>query len=196
MKLRVLLEALTSKVYHATTYGSAISILRNNIIKLSSNKEKGKHKKVEGKESYPYFLSLARTSTSSYIKDTLSDNGVVLEFDGNRLNQNFKGMAVDWHGNLSHEKRKGLSLRFDTKKVSKEEYLRFYEAEDRLFSKKPSILNARKFIKAVHVLEASGESMEVSQRELKEVAKEIPVFIYNSLNDFIYMKKTKAVSYK
>jgi len=129
-------------------------------------------------EKYPYYMSLARTMNSTYIKNSMFLNDVVIEFDGEKLSQNFKGKPVDWFGSI---KSKSTS----TSKFSSNKN---YEAEDRLYSKKEEITNIKKYIKAIHTVRL----IDAEIKRVKELKDNIPLYIYNNTSDLLSRNKNKA----
>jgi hypothetical protein len=124
-------EGISPIVYHATQTSSAYQILKTNKFKLTS--PIGSDKMVKGKKSQMFYLSTTRSKHGRYHQMNLA--GAILELDGRKLANNYKGQPIDYWG---PEFRKVDPTGF--------------ESEDRIFSPKPEIPNASKYIKSIHVL--------------------------------------------
>lgn len=166
--MRHLLEALTritsslsDIVFHKTGTNKALEILRSNRFLLTlAGESDSLHKEL-------YFLSTTRSPVGDY------DNNVTLKLDGRKLNNNHRGMPVDYWGR-------------DWKKD---------EMEDRLVSDKPIIRDACKYVLEVHVQfipEVNGP--EVRKLAIEAKKKEIPVYIYEDENAYKTLNKNKAIT--
>lgn len=188
----IIIESLSPTVYHATKFNVVRAILSNDVAKLSHIKKSGLVYTVVDTKKYPYYLSCARTMNSGYFrKFLLSENLLVLELDGGKLSQNYKGKAVNWFGAMNINPRNKVFFYTD-------------EAEDRLYSKNKEIPNFKKYIKAIHSMNIettkepeSGRihrvGMEEPLRRLKEVAGNIPIYMYNNKKDYLVLRKDKAI---
>lgn len=199
MRLReILLERLTSIVYHATSYQRGLDILLNSSFKLSKITNSGVVHNKEEKKKYPYYLSLARTTSSGYVKERVGKNGaIVFELDGDMLSNNFKGKAVDWYGDMSYDEKRKDSLnmsmnRGEKESLDKDEFLRHFEHEDRLYSKKPYLLNFDKYIKAVHIENTPKKYGNSTIEGIKELKKKYPIYLYDDYKDMLLKKTSKA----
>jgi hypothetical protein len=157
-------EALSQIVWHFTP--AAADILRQN--KFSLSMEQG----ADVTKTKPFFLSTAR-SKSTYYAD--HSGGVMLKLDGDALNKKYKGRAFDYWGSEYKTREKGK-----------------HEMEDRLYSDKPVIPDARKYILQV---QAWG-GLRSTIREIKEVEElceqyNIPYVYFGSQRDFLQNKNPR-----
>ena len=121
MRIWDLIEGLSSKVYHYTSIYAAAKILKQGVFELSSTI--GSIEEQYAPPGYPYFLSTTRTLTGGY-HSTLGSQAVMFNLDGNWYNQRYKAGPVDYWGD------RGLGSNYAG---------RASEAEDRLYSKTPTI---------------------------------------------------------
>jgi hypothetical protein len=114
---------------------------------------------------YRYFLSTTRTLTGGY-HSSISYGAVMFVLDGNWFNQHYKSKAVDYWENR------------DPAKI----HHRSHEAEDRVFSKTPTI--PIDGVSAIHVLiqpDGTNEHLGAWARTVFINAKRrgIPAYLYN-----------------
>ena len=88
---RVLNERITPAVYHFCSLGSLVSICQNNEIVLSTGFGRASDEGINKK--HLFFLSLTRQIDGR--QGYSNGCNVRIEFDGELLNQRFKGGAVD-----------------------------------------------------------------------------------------------------
>ncbi|CAL9973187.1 hypothetical protein VPHD480_0173 [Vibrio phage D480] len=182
-------EAATDIVYHGTSLSRAIEILSTDKFRLSDakgswsddtdteiNQKQGKDKR--------YYLSTARSATSPYINDldTMIDSttaDVLFVIDGRKISHNHRTKAVDY---------------------GRGEYASDYgnELEDRVFSKKPVIDNASKYIKEAHVWKkfssSSSHGESILEKFLSQAKRKgIRVWVYDNQRDWQSMNKKRAV---
>ena len=96
---KVLNESLSRSVYHFTSIFSALSILETNEMFCQSGKVGNGADNMSGK--YDFYISLTRTRSSHEgFGYASSRRGAVarIEFDGDKLNRNFHGEAVNYWG--------------------------------------------------------------------------------------------------
>jgi hypothetical protein len=122
MKIKeILTESLSRIVYHYTNLHAASKIMQSGEFELSSSIGARSEENFAPKD-YPYFLSTTRTILGGY-HEYVSSGAVMFVLDGNWFNQHYKSKSVDYWGNRdplkSHHKD--------------------HEAEDRVFSKSPTI---------------------------------------------------------
>ncbi len=107
-----LCESISSRVFHFCPLRAMYSIAKDDCMKLSSS-----HRESDARMSggYPYFLSLSRTPSSAVGYQRMRINGtgkewayalVRIEFDGDRLNNNFKGSAQNYFTDKNDSKIK------------------------------------------------------------------------------------------
>ncbi len=130
-------EGISSVVYHFMGIRNAESVLKQNKFRLTASAGTGAEQALQ-KGDRMYYLSTTRHKLGGYHIDN-SWSGVVFELDGSKLAQNYAGQAVDYWGPEFYGRPGGKG---PEKK----------EAEDRVYSYKPYITDANKYIKAVHVL--------------------------------------------
>ncbi len=161
LELKIITAGISDTVFHTTP--NVIDILKNNEFRLSSTDAKESEKNY-GDKNRRYYLSTARNMESRYIRD----NDVVIELDGKKLAQNFKGKSIDYWGE---------DLRNTPSNKTRD-----YEQEDRVVAKKPVIKDAKKYIKAIHLVLSDREH---TQRQLPALAffskkYKIPVLTYEN----------------
>jgi hypothetical protein len=116
----IITEGLSKIVYHYTNLHAATKILTTGVFQLSS--DIGSIESQYAPEGYSYFLSTTRTKLGGY-HDYIGDSAVMFVLDGNFYNQQYRGKSVDYWGNRNPT----------------QDHHRAHEAEDRIFSKKPTI---------------------------------------------------------
>ena len=144
------------EVYHYTY--KIKEILSSNKINLSSNL--GTSADKFGNKFF--FLSLSRTPGVNIGYGKYKNYRLVL--DGNKLNQNFKSIPVDYWGNKGGDNVES-------------------EYEDRIISDKPIIDNITKYIIRIEIVDETPKSK--GNYELLQLAKQnnIPIFFYLNKND-------------
>lgn len=208
MKLKeILLEGLSPTLYHSTRdLGDALNIMDKDKFILSGSLGSGVKYSDEEIKKYPYYFSMARTVQSTYIKRALKSGGAVFELDGTKLGFNHKGGPIDYFGYQSHSSRLKIAKQPKTKyELPKklpdpDSFFFFFEAEDRIRSKKKIIPDAHKYIKAVHFIIIKREPENIyaidSKRRIEVACENIkppyPVYIYESIEPFKYLDKRKA----
>ena len=176
--LELLVENMTTTVYHSSDLESTARMLEQNVFKLRPAKISSlKHNPVNT-DTYEYYMSTARTMTSVYMKgNVLAALELVIEFDGEKLSQNYKGKAVDWYAGKD-EKTYGSHQD---------------EAEDRLYSKKPTILNIKKYIKAIHILRETAEGTESNFfKDIVNTKRNFPIYVYDNKRDMKFLVRSRA----
>ena len=96
---KVLNESLSRSVYHFTSIFSALNILETNEMFCQSGKVGSGADNMSGK--YDFYISLTRTRSSHEGFGYASSRRVAvarIEFDGDKLNRNFHGEAVNYWG--------------------------------------------------------------------------------------------------
>lgn len=185
-------ESLSKELYHFTSSGKAAKILKTNEFVLSKvYGYPGKEDKRE-MEFHPkgkvYYLSASRSKFGGYARHKLKFfqgiDYVNLVLDGEKLNQNYEGKPISFF--TREDKKKTLSSK------GREDFMAQDEMEDRLFSSKPYIKNASKYIKEVHILLYEKEINKWVD-SLKETTskKNIPLYIHKNLETFKVLKKIK-----
>lgn len=133
-------ESLSRIAYHYTNLPNAAKIMASGNFELSSTLGTQSEENLSPK-GYPYFLSTTRTLTGGY-HEYIGSGSAMFVLDGNWFNDHYKSKPVDYWGNRdplqSHHKA--------------------HEAEDRVFSKTPTIPISG--VSAVHVLIKSDNTNE------------------------------------
>ncbi len=170
------LESASTILYHYTSIPDALKIVDSGVFELSS---------VVGTQAeqnyappgYPYFLSTTRTRVGDYHR-YVGTGAVMLVLDGNWFNQRYRSRAIDyWDRSWLHSG--GTRTR---------------EAEDRIFSKEPTI--PADSIKEVHVLvKEQDEYRSPAARKLLIASKKkgIETYFYTDEKAWRLQVKSKAV---
>jgi len=157
-----LTERISSVVYHYTNIAAARKILRSGEFELSS--AMGSVEQQYMPAGQYYFLSTTRTRTGGYHQVTGSA-GALFVLDGDWFNQRHRGHAVDYWLNRNPQVV----------------HHRQHEAEDRIFSREPTI--PIDGVTAVHVYVSpdAEENIRVSARQALIAAKRrgIPTYFYD-----------------
>ena len=143
-------EAVSSVVYHYTNLDAAARILTTGEFALSSTL--GSIEEKFAPKGYPYFLSTTRTRRGGYHSNAIGDGAAMFNLDGNYYNQRYKGGPIDYWGDRHND------------------YGRAAEAEDRIFSKEPTmsaggITSVHIFVKPLPVAAVPGSSVDIRARE-------------------------------
>jgi hypothetical protein len=113
-------EGLSPIVYHYTTAVTAKNILSTGEFQLSSTL--GSVEEQYAPKGYPYFLSTTRSRRGGY-HETIGDDAVLFVLDGKWYSSHYKAAPVDYWSNRDPQKS----------------HHRTHEAEDRIFSKDPTM---------------------------------------------------------
>lgn len=134
-KLNLLKESLSSNVYHFTNISSAYKIIKDNEM-FCQNQFVG-----NGADSYSnkygFYISLTRTKSSQEGFGYHASRGSVarIEFDGDKLNQNFHGEAINYWGG-----GEGLLNKFEyMRRAQKDKHFSYKEITD------PTEINTHEF---------------------------------------------------
>ena len=146
----LLTEAVSSVVYHYTNLDAAARILTTGEFALSSTL--GSIEEKFAPKGYPYFLSTTRTRRGGYHSNAIGDGAAMFNLDGNYYNQRYRGGPIDYWGDRHND------------------YGRAAEAEDRIFSKEPTmsaggITSVHIFVKPLPVAAVPGSSVDIRARE-------------------------------
>jgi hypothetical protein len=113
-------ESISSIVFHYTNAYNALKILQTGQFQLASTL--GSIEQQYAPKGHPYFLSTTRTRQGGY-HDIIGSTAVLFVLDGNWFNSRYPGKSVDYW--LNRNPMDG--------------HHRAHEAEDRVFSKEPTI---------------------------------------------------------
>lgn len=126
------MEGISAEVYHYTMTNKAAQILKNDKFRLTAVATHSDNL-AKGKKALSFYLSTTRSKTGHYTEINLE--GVVLNLDGRKLGNNYSGQPVDYWGPEFRKVDQSIN-----------------EMEDRIYHTKPTIPNASKYIKSIHVL--------------------------------------------
>lgn len=177
-----LVEAISKILYHRTELHHLDSILKDNEFRLSSTAGTQSDRKIQPKGKL-YFMSLTRSASTGY-----QSGSVILEIDGEKLGRAVTGGPVDYWG---PEFRKAKPT--------------IHELEDRVWSEKPTIPNAMSYIREIHILVSTNETLRGPEflahqaKRLRGVliaAKKnnIPVHLYTNADAFRLLDTRREVS--
>lgn len=156
-----LTERASSRLYHYTSTRAAAKILRTGEFELTSTVGSDAEAKYAPK-GYPYFLSLTRTRLGDYHR-FVGASGVLFTINGDWFSSRYPVRPIDyWERAWLHS-----------------DGTRSREAEDRVFSKEPSIPATA--IEEVHVLlkeQSDAHSYYVRQLLIAAKRQQIPLFFY------------------
>lgn len=170
--LHLLNEGLSSIMYHFTYVSNLAEILKNDKIGLSTTLGSDADKMINrGKFN---FLSLTRSKMTGFKK-----GDVKIVFDGDKLNQNFKSIPIDYWQFSKNEKDWSSKSKYI-------ESLKNIEQEDRIISDKTEIVNISKYIKEIHIWERWYKHTAIAVHYAKQ--RNIPVYLYDNEKDFLLQK--------
>lgn len=180
----IITERITSKIYHFTSISNALKIAEEDALFLQSSLEGYSNTSNSNKL---FYLSTTRTKYQSFgYSRKFSDNSARIEFDGDKLNNDFSANPYNYWGD---DMGKPTYLKNDNKgfTTDKQEHVRD-EAEDRLLSDKGVIEPAHKYIKRIDIIltdtSENNRTNYLNARNLLTSRYSSIVFIYNNLNDF------------
>lgn len=160
-------EVVSDVVFHATRVKNAIKILQSNVFQLTPIISDEADEVLGAQGSY--YMSVTRSVLGDYHNARLS--GVIFVMDGRRLNHNFKSKAVDYFN--SHK------------------WVNDDEMEDRIFSDRPEMKNADRYIKEIHIHEPDSENIPTLIREADKA--NIPVWVYANNGKWARLDRRHAV---
>ena len=169
------LSGVSDIVYHYTSLSSAGNILKENQFALTFIS--GSDDTLKPNAKY-YYLSTTRSRRGSYHEG--SEVHALMVLDGVKLRNNYIGSPVDYWG---REFRKIAPAK--------------NEMEDRIWSDKPYIKPASKYIKEIHIsfVDVDHDVLKRNVRSLLIEAKKkgIPSFVYTDKTAAKNLDKRKAV---
>ena len=159
---------VSSVVYHRTWLHLLLDILKSNRFMPTSSSGTPADQLIN--KGYEYYFSLMRSPRGDYARS--SGQVALIELDGRKLNQRFKGGPVDYWG----------------PKWNKD------EMEDRVFTNKPFIENAKSYITAIHVLDSPHTLKYFSPNDLAEIEEyskgyDYPIYEYPTPEAFRMLNK-------
>ena len=181
MKIVDLLEGVSNKLFHYTDPKSALGILESDAFKLTTAFGTDADRAAQSKGKL-YYLSTTRTVTGRY-HDMVGDSAVMINLDGRKLSQNYSGSPVDYWGR-------------EFRLVDPRS-----ESEDRIYSEKPVIENASKYITAIHVYSNPDRVNDAQHKMIRQLlisAKKnsIPVYYYDDSKAWKFQTISKAVRFE
>jgi hypothetical protein len=178
--MQIITEGLSDILYHSTSLYNVLSILKNNKLQLTPDLGTNAEVKLR-KKNRIYYMSFARSKMGDYHQPSkYAGNLALLVFDGRQLKQDgYTGNPVDYWGWGNKD-----------------------EMEDRLFSKKPYIEDAAKYVKEIHVYYNNESSDDVKAKSVRWLraayimAKKlgIKMYVYDDIEAFKLLNTSKIVS--
>jgi hypothetical protein len=185
--LNILNEGVSPIVYHGTSSGNTVDMLRDNRFRLSPGIGRASDQAINRGKFY--FLAVSRVKKSGY-EQTIGTGRTMLVLDGRKLNQRYKGVSVDYWGRDPEMMRKKNQVQY---------WLRSDENEDRILSDKPYIPNARNYIKEIHIWlgdDPINDYYSEVYTTLNKIKGKIPVYYYWNKQDYYNQNKRKALSFE
>ncbi len=179
MHISSLLEGISDKLFHYTSPRAALGILESDQFKLTTAFGTDADRAAQSKEKL-YYLSTTRTVTGRY-HASIGSSAVMINLDGRKLAQRHSGKPVDYWGR---------SFRLVDPRS---------ESEDRIYSDKPIIENASKYITSIHVYSNPERVDDVQHKTIRQLLisakrQSIPVFYYNDAKAWKIQNTAKAVN--
>jgi len=170
MRLLDMFEGISKILYHITTIGNAARIAHDDAFKLSMSMRTG-HEEETGTKKGIFYMSTSRLPNSEFQKIRAKNyNGAaIFVLDGERLSHNYAGEPV----NYFHQ--------FKTAKES--------EFEDRIYSDKPEIPNASRYIKEVHIL-VPNTMHSTEYEDIQLLQNHFPTYIHYDVKSFLSVRHT------
>lgn len=189
---KIISEGMSKLTYHFASLDSCVKILSKNEFHLtmSSNKADAKDNKRF------FYLSTQRSRSKSISYARKFGSCVRIQLDGDALGYNYKGKPMDyWQYKQKYYDPEYNDVFGKGFTKSRREHQDF-EMEDRVFSYKPVIKNANKYITRIDVyLDSSRENTIERERDMATTIYmlgrrlKINVFVYNDLNAFNSMSE-------
>lgn len=171
-------ERASSVVYHYTSFIPARNILSTGNFELTSSL--GSVEQQYAPKGYSYFLSTTRTRRGGYHTNSLGRYGVLFVLNGDWYNRHYKAASVDYYQ--------------DRNPMNTAASGRSSEAEDRIFSKEPTMSIGG--VKEIHVLVGQGttsatDSVKARARQILILAKKqnIPAYFYTDMTAWLNFDK-------
>ena len=198
----VLNEMLSSKCYHFTTLNGLLRILKTNSFLLKTDVVSDTEHWAD-KPRHRFFMSTTRVRNGKYgynhfIKK--EDMLVRITLNGDLLNANYRGMPINWQ--MHSEKTRGYEPNLRSAESSKSRAMYnnpdwrlaqiqpFVENEDRIFSSKPTIPNADRYIERIDILTYISKDFVDIDSQALDILQDIPsrfrniTRIYTTMKDF------------
>lgn len=175
-------EALTDEVYHFTHLRTLHNILKTN--QFITTAAVGTPSDMVLNKGRFFFFSTTRSKGTGYVT-----GHVKLVLDGRRLNQRYKGVAVDYW--RYSKNRDDYETDLDYKNA-----ISSSEMEDRIITNQPIIPNAISYIKEIHVLIGKYDKVRKNVLEyILTTAKNnnISIYFYNTKQNWLLQNKNNSV---
>jgi hypothetical protein len=176
----VLDEGASSVLYHYTSPAPALRILKSSEFELTSSVGSQVEAKIAPK-GYPYYLSTTRNKLGDYHARIPGSHAVMFVLNGTKLSHNYKVKPVDyWEGMWQRDNANQ----------------RTREAEDRVFSKTPTIPTAG-IIKEIHQLVTDQDEFRSPViRQLAILAKTqgIPIYFYADKESWLLQAPNRRIT--
>lgn len=170
-------EGVSSVLYHYTKLNAAVKIVNDNQFVLTSSIGNKSEEKLMP-NGYSYYLSTTRTKMGGYHKSPYNGE-VMFNLDGDWYNKRYKGSPVDYWQDKNND------------------YGRAHEAEDRLFSREPTIPGDG--ITSIHVYLTLDKDIKHYGSEIKTLfmlakTRNIPIFLYSDPKAWVNQDQRKVIS--
>ena len=196
----VLNEMLSSKCYHFTTLNGLLRILKTNTFLLKTDVVSDTEH-WDDKPRHRFFMSTTRVRDGRFgYNRFINKNSMLVRItlNGDLLTANYRGMPINWQ--MHNEKTKGYepNLRYAVSSKSRAMYNNpdwklaqiqpFVENEDRIFSSKPTIPNADRYIERIDIL--TYDTTTYIDAQERDILQNIPsnfrniTYIYTTMKDF------------
>lgn len=182
MRAHDLTEGISNIVYHSTGLHNVVKILADNTFRLTPDIGTSSEASQRPSEEKLYYMSFSRSKTGSfhYPVSEYAVGQALIVLDGQRLMAaGYSGKPIEYWG-------------FGDKD----------EMEDRIFSTKPTIPNANKYISEIHVYFKSNERDDKDRdsifiRLLRKLYRQsaqlgIQIYIYDDVKHFNLLDKRHA----
>lgn len=190
----ILTERISQLVFHKTFMGNALKILKQNKFRLSASIGTKSEKNISNKF---YFLSTARSPLSSYVAGEPMEGDLYFTLDGNKLNQKFKGFAVDYWG-PEFRKVDPTKNEMEDRVVSDKQYIddamSYIQDINILYGYKRTIKNVMDDKPTIKDVKLDKDALKRVQ-EIYSIAKKnnIPVYLYTDKEAFKSRNKNKTI---
>lgn len=178
MKIKQLTEGISSILYHATSLDVASKIISQDEFRLTTTYANTSELSAGSKKLF--FLSTTRSKSGGYTVASTAPHdagNVVLVLDGQALSHNYTGDPVEFWG------REFLNI-----SPAKD------EMEDRVYNDEPTIPNASRYIKAIHILFKDKLNQRARNALLVLKRSGIPVWLYQDQKAYLLQVTSRAKS--
>ncbi len=177
---QIITEGLSDILYHSTSLYNVLSILKNNKFQLTPDIGTDAEANLR-KKNRIYYMSFARSKMGDYHQPSkYAGNLALLVIDGRQLKQDgYTGNPIDYWGWGNKD-----------------------EMEDRLFSKKPYIEGASKYLKEIHVFYKAESDEDMKAKSVRWLRAAylmatklgIKMYVYDDIEAFKLLNTSKSVS--